>query len=90
MRRSSASDRARTELEQRMLSLCRRHRLPKPEVNVKVDRFEVDFLWRRERLIVRWTAGTRIGAARPSRKIVPGMRGWRSWVTRSSASRGAN
>jgi very-short-patch-repair endonuclease len=52
MRRSSATDRARTELEQRMLALCRRHRLPQPELNVKVDRFEVDFLWRRERLIV--------------------------------------
>jgi very-short-patch-repair endonuclease len=42
----------RTELEQRMLRLCRRHRLPQPEVNVKIDRFEVDFLWRAERLIV--------------------------------------
>jgi very-short-patch-repair endonuclease len=28
------------------------HRLPKPSVNVKVDRFEVDFLWPKERLIV--------------------------------------
>jgi very-short-patch-repair endonuclease len=34
------------------MALCRRHRLPQPEVNVKVDRFEVDFLWRRDRLIV--------------------------------------
>ena len=34
-----------------MLALCRRHRLPRPEVNVKVDRFEVDFLWRHHRLI---------------------------------------
>lgn len=46
------SDRARTDLEQAMLALCRRHRLPRPEVNVRVDRYEVDFLWRRERLIV--------------------------------------
>jgi very-short-patch-repair endonuclease len=46
------SDRARTDLEQLMLSICRRHRLPTPEVNVKVDRYEVDFLWRQEQLIV--------------------------------------
>jgi very-short-patch-repair endonuclease len=48
----SSADRTRTELEDKMLRLCRRHRLPQPEANVKVDRFEVDFLWRRERLIV--------------------------------------
>lgn len=35
-----------------MLALCRRHRLPRPEVNVKVDRFEVDFLWREQQLVV--------------------------------------
>jgi very-short-patch-repair endonuclease len=35
-----------------MLALCRRHRLPQPEVNVKVGRFEVDFLWRDARLVV--------------------------------------
>jgi very-short-patch-repair endonuclease len=46
------SDRARTDLEQAMLALCRRHRLPRPEVNVKIERFEVDFLWRAERLVV--------------------------------------
>jgi very-short-patch-repair endonuclease len=45
-------DRARTDLEAMFMALCRRHRLPQPEVNVKVDRFEVDFLWRRDRLIV--------------------------------------
>jgi very-short-patch-repair endonuclease len=42
----------RTELEERLLALCRRHRLPQPEVNVRVDQFEVDFLWRPQRLIV--------------------------------------
>jgi very-short-patch-repair endonuclease len=46
------SDGARTNLEQAMLALCRRHRLPGPEVNVKIDRYEVDFLWREQRLIV--------------------------------------
>jgi very-short-patch-repair endonuclease len=43
---------AGTELEQAMLALCRRHRLTRPELNVKIDRYEVDFLWREPRLIV--------------------------------------
>ena len=45
-------DRARTDLEQLFIAVCRRHRLPMPAVNVKVDRFEVDFLWAEHRLIV--------------------------------------
>jgi very-short-patch-repair endonuclease len=44
-------DGARTELERAMLALCRRHRLPRPSVNVMVDRYEVDFHWRDQRLI---------------------------------------
>ena len=36
----------------RFLSLCRKHGLPKPEVNVRVGPYEVDFLWRGHRLIV--------------------------------------
>ena len=35
-----------------MLALCRRHRLPKPAVNVRVDRYVVDFLWRDHLLVV--------------------------------------
>ena len=46
------SDRARTELEHRMIALCRRHRLPQPGVNVRVDRYEVDFLWSEHSLVV--------------------------------------
>jgi very-short-patch-repair endonuclease len=46
------TDGARTELEHRMLALCRRHRIPQPEVNVRIDRFEVDCLWPDQRLIV--------------------------------------
>jgi very-short-patch-repair endonuclease len=45
-------DRATSELELRFLDLCRRHRLPPPEVNVVIEGIRVDFLWRRERLIV--------------------------------------
>jgi very-short-patch-repair endonuclease len=42
----------RSKLERRFLALCRRHRLPKPEVNVGVGPFLVDFLWRDQRLVV--------------------------------------
>ncbi len=45
-------ERSRSVLERRFLALCRRHRIPAPEVNTKVGRFEADFLWRRERVIV--------------------------------------
>jgi very-short-patch-repair endonuclease len=45
-------DHTRSELEGRFLALCRRHRLPKPEVNVRVGPFLVDFLWRARRLVV--------------------------------------
>jgi very-short-patch-repair endonuclease len=46
------TDRTRSELEARFLALCRRHRVPAPEVNVRVGPFRVDFLWPRQRLIV--------------------------------------
>ena len=42
----------RSRFERRMLALCRRHRLPEPEVNAKLGRFLVDFLWRSSRLVV--------------------------------------
>jgi very-short-patch-repair endonuclease len=47
-----ATDLTRSELERRFLRLCRRHRLPTPEVNARVGPFIVDFLWRDQRLIV--------------------------------------
>jgi very-short-patch-repair endonuclease len=51
-RSGSTPQRTRTELETMFMALVRRHRLPRPEVNVRVDRYEVDFLWRPQRLIV--------------------------------------
>lgn len=45
-------DRTRSELEHLFLRLCEQHELPAPEVNVRIGRFLVDFLWHRERLIV--------------------------------------
>jgi very-short-patch-repair endonuclease len=45
-------DRTRSELEGRFLALCRRHRLPQPEVNVRIGGFVVDFTWPEQRLII--------------------------------------
>jgi very-short-patch-repair endonuclease len=52
----SASDpplRTRSDLEDLFLGICRRHRLPAPEVNMRLEPdLEVDFLWRDRRLVV--------------------------------------
>jgi very-short-patch-repair endonuclease len=45
-------DPTRSELEHRFLRLCRRHRIPAPEVNVPIHGFTVDFLWLEQRLVV--------------------------------------
>ncbi len=45
-------DLTRSELERMFIGLCRRHRLPQPEVNTRIGPYEVDFLWRDRRLIV--------------------------------------
>jgi hypothetical protein len=42
----------RSELEDLFLRLCAHYRLPAPEVNVRIGLYEVDFLWRTQRLIV--------------------------------------
>jgi hypothetical protein len=62
-RDAHVGDRAGSELELVFLRLCRRHRLPEPEVNVVVGGFEVDFLWRAEGVIVE-TDGYRAHAGR--------------------------
>jgi very-short-patch-repair endonuclease len=52
------SDRTRSDLETAFLDLYRRYKLPPPEVNVKLGDWEVDFLWRSQRLVVEtdsWT-----------------------------------
>jgi very-short-patch-repair endonuclease len=49
---STGSDRTRSDLEGDFLDLCRAHRIPAPEVNVKIGRLTVDFLWRHERVAV--------------------------------------
>jgi very-short-patch-repair endonuclease len=46
------TDRTRSDLESAFLALFSRSRLPPPEVNPKIGRLEVDFLWREKRLVV--------------------------------------
>ncbi len=45
-------DGTRSDLERDFLRFCRRRRLPEPEVNVRIDRYLVDFLWRGSKLVV--------------------------------------
>jgi very-short-patch-repair endonuclease len=57
------TDGTRSDLERDFLLLCRRHRLPKPRVNVRIGRWMVDFLWPAERVVVetdshRWHRGS--------------------------------
>jgi very-short-patch-repair endonuclease len=47
-----AKVRTRSDLEGDFLRLCRRHRLPPPEVNVRIGPYLIDFLWREKRLVV--------------------------------------
>lgn len=48
----ASSTPTRSELEDSFLLLCRRRRLPLPEVNTRIGVLEVDFLWRDPRLVV--------------------------------------
>jgi len=45
-------DKTRSELERRFLWLCRRHRLPTPEVNMRIEALTVDFCWVEAKLVV--------------------------------------
>jgi very-short-patch-repair endonuclease len=50
--RAPGGDRTRSDLELEFLRFCRRRGLPLPEVNVRIERWTVNFLWRRARLVV--------------------------------------
>jgi very-short-patch-repair endonuclease len=50
--RGAEGRRSRSDLEEDFLALCRRHRLPRPETNVKIGRWEVDFVWWGQRVVV--------------------------------------
>jgi very-short-patch-repair endonuclease len=45
-------DRTRSDLERDFLRICERHRLPLPEVNVRIGSYLVDFLWRDRALVI--------------------------------------
>jgi very-short-patch-repair endonuclease len=45
-------DRTRSDLERDFLRICRRHRLPMPEVNIEIGQYEADFVWRDLRFVV--------------------------------------
>jgi very-short-patch-repair endonuclease len=66
------STRTRSELEERMLSLLRRFRLPAPDMNVQIEGYEADFVWRDHHLILEtdgWRAhGTRDAFERDRRR----------------------
>jgi len=44
--------RTRSEAERILLALLRRAALPSPETNARLGPYEVDFVWRQERLVV--------------------------------------
>jgi very-short-patch-repair endonuclease len=49
---ATGTDRTRSDLERDFLRICRRSRLPMPEVNTRIGRWTIDFLWPDRRLIV--------------------------------------
>lgn len=78
------STRTRSHLEEIFLALCDRHRLPRPEVNVEIDGYECDFVWREQRLIVETDGGAAHGTRRakrrdPVRDADLMIAGWRVW-----------
>jgi very-short-patch-repair endonuclease len=78
----AGATRTRSELEERVLALCRRAALHAPEVNAKVEGFTVDFAWRAQQLILEtdgWQAhGTRAAFERDRRRDADlTIAGWR-------------
>jgi very-short-patch-repair endonuclease len=49
---SAGQDGTRSELEHSFIELCRKHRLPAPQVNVRIGPLLVDFVWPDQHLIV--------------------------------------
>ena len=51
--------------DRRFLDLARKGRLPPPEANVRIGRYEIDFLWREARLAVE-VDGFRFHSSQPA------------------------
>jgi hypothetical protein len=72
----------RSELEERFLALCDDHGLPRPEVNIRIEGFEVDFVWRDARVIVEvdgygYHRSPSAFEADRERDVVLALAGWR-------------
>jgi very-short-patch-repair endonuclease len=52
LRDRAGSDSTRSDLERSFLALCRHHRIPRPEVNVQIGNYTVDFLWRSHGIVI--------------------------------------
>jgi hypothetical protein len=78
----------RNELEERFLALCRGHSLPQPEVNVPLLDYVVDFVWRRQALIVEVDGQSTHATRRASRPTAIATAASLSRVTASCASPG--
>ena len=81
---AAGSTRTRSELEEMFLALCDKHGLPRPEVNVHIEGYECDFVWREQRLIVETDGAAAHGTARamrrdPIRDAELMIAGWRVW-----------
>jgi very-short-patch-repair endonuclease len=63
--RHTTSHVTRSELERRMHDLIRAGGLPQPEMNARIAGYEVDFVWRRERVVVE-VDGYRFHSSRPA------------------------
>jgi very-short-patch-repair endonuclease len=78
------STRTRSPFEELFIALCDRYQLPRPEVNVYVEGYLCDFVWRRQRLIVETDGGAAHGTRRamqrdPLRDGDLMIAGWRVW-----------
>jgi hypothetical protein len=73
--------RTRSELEEMFLALCQTHGIPQPEVNVGIEGYECDFVWRDARLVVETDGAAAHGTARarerdPIRDAELQLAGW--------------
>jgi very-short-patch-repair endonuclease len=81
---TAGSTRTRSELEELFLALIDRENLPRPEVNVEIEGFECDFVFREQRLVVETDGGAAHSTARakqrdPARDARLMEAGWRVW-----------
>ena len=81
---AAGSTRTRSHMEEMFLAICDRHQLPRPDVNVHVEGYECDFVWREQRLIVETDGGaahstTRAKRRDPVRDADLMIAGWRVW-----------